>query len=91
MDYAVTGGTASDHYMVGLQLLLKGQTGVAVGHFRRALEVDPTMARAYRGLGLAHARDGKKALARAAFGRYLALNPEARDAAVIRRRIEMLR
>jgi hypothetical protein len=49
-------------------------------HLRHAIRADATYAPAYRELGLAHYRQGKRPWAIAALERYLALDPRARDA-----------
>ncbi len=75
----------------GLQQLMRGNASAAIVQFNRSLEKNPRFAQAYRGMGLAYQKLGRKTMARAAFRRYLLLNPKARDAAAIRKRIEMLR
>lgn len=56
----------------------------AVGHYRRALALDPRLATAWRGLGLALFKKGDRKGARPAFARYLELEPAAADRAHVR-------
>lgn len=82
---------AEQAYHQGLQLLLVSQPTAAIMRFNVALKRDPDFALAYRGLGLAYEKLGRKPLAQAAYERYLLRNPRAQDAALIRKRIESLR
>lgn len=79
-----------EFFRQGLQQLMQGNASGAVVQFNRALEKNPRYAQAYRGMGLAYQKLGRKTMARAAFRRYLILSPKARDAEAIRKRIEML-
>lgn len=57
---------------------------VAAGEFyANAVALDPELAEAQRGLGLALLKTGRRAEGQAALGRYLALKPDAPDAAMI--------
>jgi hypothetical protein len=78
-------------YRAGFQRLLRGENDEAVRLFNDALAKDPRYGVAHRGLGLAHEKLGRKAMAREAFGRYLRLQPGADDAEAIRQRIESLK
>jgi beta-barrel assembly-enhancing protease len=60
----------------------------ALASYRRAVEIDPATADAWRGLGLVLQRQGKRGEARAAFARYLELAPQATDAAHVRAALE---
>ena len=62
----------------------------AVGHYRKAIALDPTFADAYRGLGTQLYQAGDRGAAREAFRRYLDLAPQAKDRAYIERIIEEL-
>jgi serine/threonine protein kinase len=59
--------------------------------YSQVLARDPARADAYRGLGLASARLGRRAEAARAFERYLQLRPNAADAARIRTELAKLR
>lgn len=55
----------------------------AIDFYGQAIALDPKLADAYRGLGLAQMRSGLVAPARETLSRYLVLQPQARDAAMI--------
>lgn len=55
----------------------------AIDFYEHAIGADPTMANAYRGLGLAQLRSGLPEQGRASLRTYLALVPAAKDAAMI--------
>jgi serine/threonine-protein kinase len=59
--------------------------------YLQVLARDPARADAYRGLGLASARLGRRAEAARAFERYLQMRPDAADAARIRAELAKLR
>jgi len=82
--------TASQLYADGLRLLVQGDINAAILGFNQALNRDPIHSLSYRGLGLAYEKQGRKAMAREAFSRYLRLRPDGPDAAAIRKRIEGL-
>jgi hypothetical protein len=82
---------AQASYQDGLRRLLVGQSEEAVRLFNQALTKQPRFSLAYRGLGLAYQKLGRKAMARAAFERYLLLQPGADDADAIRARIAELK
>jgi predicted Zn-dependent protease len=56
----------------------------AIGLYRQALTARPDFHPANRGLGLSLMRSGQQVEGREALGRYLAANPEANDAAMLR-------
>ncbi len=58
--------------------------------YRRASELDPTFAAPFRGLGALAERRGDPDAAAAAYERYLALDPDAKDRRYVRHRIEEL-
>ena len=78
-------------YEKGLQQLFAGQAAAAVELFNQSLTVAPRHSFTYRGLGLAYEKLGRRALARAAYERYLLLRPAAPDRALINKRIDKLR
>ncbi|HEY8431258.1 MAG TPA: tetratricopeptide repeat protein [Sandaracinaceae bacterium] len=73
-----------------LAAIVRGDDRRAAALYRRAIELEPERASAWRGLGLAAASAGDAEAARAAFGRYLSLRPRARDRAAIERRLAAL-
>ncbi|HET9752597.1 MAG TPA: tetratricopeptide repeat protein, partial [Myxococcales bacterium] len=75
----------------GETALEQGQTDEALQSFRAALDSEPTMAVAFRGLGMAYSMQGKDTQALQAYERYLKLAPTAPDAGDIRNSIKELR
>ena len=75
----------------GLKKVMGGDANGAIASFQAALRADRSYAPAQRGLGLAYEKRGDKARAARAFREYLALAPNARDAAQIRARLENLK
>ncbi|MBL8627576.1 MAG: protein kinase [Myxococcales bacterium] len=75
----------------GLKKVMGGDANGAIASFQAALRADRSYAPAQRGLGLAYEKKGDKARAARAFREYLALAPNARDAAQIRARLEKLK
>ena len=60
-----------------------GDTAEALDHYRRATEDDGAPPETWRSIGWVERRRGDDARAREAFARYLELEPEARDRALI--------
>jgi tetratricopeptide (TPR) repeat protein len=75
----------------GETALEQGQTDEALQSFRAALDSEPAMAAAFRGLGMAYSMQGKSAQALQAYEKYLKLAPTAPDAADIRNSVKQLR
>lgn len=75
----------------GLKKVMSGDANGAIASFQAALRADRSHAPAQRGLGLAYEKKGDKVRAARAFREYLALAPNARDAAQIRARLEKLK
>lgn len=75
----------------GEAALEKGRAEEALESFRAALENEPSIAVAFRGLGMAYAMQGNDAQALQAYDRYLKLAPGAPDAPDIRRSIAELK
>jgi len=75
----------------GETALEQGQTDEALQSFRAALDSEPAMAAAFRGLGMAYSMQGKSAQALQAYEKYLKLAPRAPDAGDIRSSIKQLR
>jgi beta-barrel assembly-enhancing protease len=75
---------ASAHLLLGeiaRRDATQGWTEAALSSYRRAIELDPRTAEAWRGLGLALMKKGDGAEARKAFRQYLELAPDAPDRA----------
>jgi tetratricopeptide (TPR) repeat protein len=75
----------------GETALERGSADEALSSFRAALENDPNIATAYRGLGMAYGVQGNDAEALQAYERYLQLSPSAADAADVRRSMAEIR
>jgi tetratricopeptide (TPR) repeat protein len=75
----------------GEAALEQGRPDEALGSFRAALENEPTLAAAFRGMGMAYAMQGQDAQALQSYDRYLRLAPGAADAAEIRQSIRELK
>jgi len=82
--------TADELYRAGLKAFVKGDTRGALALYKKARDVSPRLAAAWRGIGLCHEKLSEKANAKAAFTRYLQLAPTASDAEMIRARLEKL-
>lgn len=65
---------------------LKGETGAdaAIAAYKKALELEPTLAAAVRGIAIAHASKKEDARAVRHYRRYLKMKPDAKDAADVR-------
>jgi tetratricopeptide (TPR) repeat protein len=74
-------------YAAGNESLFAGDFEAAIESYRRAVDHAPSYAAGYRGLGLAHAVQGDQASALKALRTYLGLAPNAKDVALIKRRI----
>ncbi len=72
------------------QINLSRHLAEAESQYRRALELDPTMATAWRGLGEVHGARSEGQEAALAYLEYLRLAPDAADAAVVLARAEEL-
>jgi tetratricopeptide (TPR) repeat protein len=83
-------GQARGAYTTGNQRLFAGDLDGAIRAYRQALELYPGYVGGYRGLGLAYEQRGNKADALVALRAYLAAVPNARDAALIKKRIAHL-
>jgi len=75
----------------GEDALEQGNADEALASFRAALENEPTIAVAFRGLGMAYAMQGQDSEALQAYDKYLRLTPKALDAPGIRRSMLELR
>ena len=67
-----------------------GHADAAITAFHSALEADPELAEAHRGLGVAFAIQGHDEVAKLEYERYLGANPNASDASEIRAAINEL-
>ncbi len=74
----------------GTKAFAQGNFSTAAARYRQAIEVDPGVAAAWRGLGLASEKLGKGREAKRAYLKYLRLRPHAADEAEIRNRVAAL-
>jgi serine/threonine protein kinase len=74
----------------GTSALLRGEVGQAVDVLRRATAADPGNAAAWRGLGLALERSGRRGEAIDAYRHYLRLEPTGEHAGMVRERMQAL-
>jgi hypothetical protein len=87
-DSALTKARAA--YAEGNQHLFAGETDDAIREYRRALADYPGYVAGYRGLGLAFAQAGDKPHAIEALRTYIAAVPNAKDVALIKKRLARL-
>ncbi len=80
-------GQARGAYTTGNQRLFAGDLAGAIHAYRETLEIYPGYVAGYRGLGLAYEQLGDTANALAALRAYVAAVPNARDVALIKKRI----
>ena len=80
---AITPNDPKAHYYFGEihRLSDKSDAGQlkAIVRYERAVELDPDLAEAYKGMGLLYSKQGNQEKAKAAFRRYLELRPKAKD------------
>ena len=81
---------ARQSYAAGNQRLFAGDADGAIRYYKQALAYYPAYVAGYRGLGLAYAQQGNKPAAVRAFRTYVSSVPNAKDAALIRKRITTL-
>jgi predicted Zn-dependent protease len=90
----VRGEEARPYFLLGelcRQRAGQGDSEKAIGYYRKSVELDPSYAEAYRGLGFLYLKEKEKGLARAQFERYLALAPQAADRLYIEQYMKQLR
>ena len=88
---AMTHALALSQVHRGEAALEHGHADDALSSFRGALESEPGIASAWRGMGMAYAVQGNDSQALQAYEKYLKLSPSAPDAADIRRSIAELK
>jgi len=82
---------ARTSYAAGNTRLFAGDADGAIKNYKQALGYYPGYVAAYRGLGLAYAQKGENAAAAKALRTYVGAAPGAKDAAIIRKRIQTLK
>ena len=84
------GKSTEELYKTGTELYLKGDFPGAEAAYKQILAVDRGNAAAHKGLGFLYQRTNQKPKALAEYRLYLRLNPNAKDAALMRKRIQDL-
>jgi tetratricopeptide (TPR) repeat protein len=79
---------AREAYHRGNQKLFTGDYNGAIALYRQSLKIYPGYVAGYRGLGLAYSEEGNGPEALAAFKKYIATVPNARDVPLIRKHME---
>jgi hypothetical protein len=82
---------ARTSYAAGNTRLFAGDADGAIKNYKQALAAYPAYVAAYRGLGLAYAQKGDNAAAAKALRTYVSAAPGAKDAPIIRKRIQTLK
>jgi serine/threonine protein kinase len=85
-----SGPDASALYRQGVQAFVRGDAKGALALLQKAKAVNPNFAPTWRVLGQVYKKLGDKGQAKAAFQRYLSIDPRARDAAQIREQLNQL-
>jgi hypothetical protein len=88
--HAPSGPDASALYKQGVQAFVRGDTKGALAALQKAKAVNPSFGPTWRVLGQVYRKLGEKGQAKAAFERYLSLEPRASDAAQIRQQMNQL-
>ncbi len=84
------GPTAATLYKEGQASFMIGNNTTALQYFQSAVAKDPSYALAHRSMGLIYDRMGDRARAAKSYRAYLKLQPRAKDAALIKSRLEKL-
>jgi tetratricopeptide (TPR) repeat protein len=86
-EYAFNPLQANKELQVGIEYFRKHSYKAAAGRFREATNWNPNLAEAWLRLGEAEEKRRNRKDAKEAYAKYLELQPEARDAAEIRKKI----
>jgi tetratricopeptide (TPR) repeat protein len=89
-EYAFNPLQAEKELKVGEFYMKKGSYGAAVARFIEATKWNPTLAEAYLKLGEAAEKYKDVKTAKEAYTKYLALAPDAKNAAVVKKKLEKL-
>ncbi|MCA9673317.1 MAG: tetratricopeptide repeat protein [Myxococcales bacterium] len=85
------GESANRHFDLAVVYRRLGEARRAIRHYEAAVRLDPKFASAYWDLGHMYTQEKRADEAIAAFNKYLALRPSAKDAKVARQRLKDLR
>jgi tetratricopeptide (TPR) repeat protein len=86
-EYAFNPLQANKELQVGIEYFKKHSYKAAAGRFREATNWNPNLAEAWLRLGEAEEKRKNRKDAKDAYAKYLELQPEAKDAAEIRKKI----
>ena len=89
-DYSFNPLQANKELQVGILYFKKNSYKAAAGRFREATRWNPNLAEAWLRLGEAEEKRKNRKDAKDAYSKYLELQPEAKDAAEIRKKIASL-
>jgi tetratricopeptide (TPR) repeat protein len=89
-EYAFNPLQANKELQVGIEYFRKHSYKAAAGRFREATNWNPNLAEAWLRLGEAEEKRRNRKDAKDAYAKYLELQPEAKDAAEIRKKIASL-
>jgi len=89
-EYSFNPLQANKELQVGLEYYRKHSYKAAAGRFREATKWNPNLAEAWLRLGEAEEKRKNRKDAKEAYAKYLELQPEAKDAAEIRKKIASL-
>jgi len=81
---------ANKNLRIGMEYFKKGSYKAAAGRFLEATKWNPNLAEAWLRLGEAEEKRKNRKEAKEAYAKYLELQPEAKDAAEIRKKIASL-
>jgi tetratricopeptide (TPR) repeat protein len=89
-EYVFNPLQATKEFQVGVEYYKKGSYKAAAGRFREATRWNPNLAEAWLRLGEAEEKRKNRKDAKDAYAKYLELQPEAKDAAEIRKKVASL-
>jgi tetratricopeptide (TPR) repeat protein len=89
-EYSFNPLQANKELQVGIEYFKKHSYKAAAGRFREATHWNPNLAEAWLRLGDAEEKRRNRADAKEAYAKYLELQPEAKDAAEIRKKVASL-
>ena len=86
-EYAFNPLQANKELQVGMEYFKRGSYKAAAGRFREATKWNPNLAEAWLRLGEAEEKRKNRKDAKEAYAKYLDLQPEAKDAAEVRKKV----
>ena len=89
-QYAFNPLQANKNLQIGIEYFKKHSYKAAAGRFREATKWNPNLAEAWLRLGEAEEKRKNRQDAKEAYAKYLELQPEAKDAAEIRKKVATL-